>query len=90
MSTDVAGHAEFHFPAKLYAPEGSVISATATDLLTGDTSEFSKWENVNAKGSPTAYEHAAGPAGGDGNRGNPHQDGDPDDVLERAVPSAEE
>jgi hypothetical protein len=78
VSTDVAGHAEFHFPAKLYAPVGSIISATATDLLTGDTSEFSQWENVNQKGSPTAHEHAAGAAGGDGNRDNPNRG---DEVL---------
>jgi parallel beta-helix repeat protein len=89
VSTDVAGHAEFHFPAKLDAPVGSIISATATDLLTGDTSEFSKWENVNEKGSPTAYEHAAGAAGGDGNQGNPHHDGDTDDLI-RPQPSVEE
>ena len=70
VSTDATGHAQFHFPAKLYAPIGSIISATATDLLTGDTSEFSKWENLNQKGSPTAYEHAAGAAGRDGDNGD--------------------
>jgi hypothetical protein len=80
VSTDVAGHAEFHFSAKLHAPVGSIISATATDLLTGDTSEFSQWENVNEKGSPTAYEHAAGAAGGDTNQGNPNHDGGNDDI----------
>jgi parallel beta-helix repeat protein len=90
VSTDVAGHAEFHFPAKLYETVGSIISATATDLLTGDTSEFSKWENVNEKGSPTAYEHAAGAPGGNGNQGNPHHDGDDDDLIQPAETSAEE
>ena len=74
VSTDVAGHAEFHLPAKLHAPLGSIISATATDLLTGDTSEFGQWENVNKKGSPTAYEYAAGAAGGDARQDDGNDD----------------
>ena len=90
VSTDVAGHAEFHLPAKLYATVGSIISATATDLLTGDTSEFSQWESVNEKGSPTAYEHAAGAAGGDGNQGNPLQEADNEDLVPPEETSAEE
>jgi hypothetical protein len=69
---------------------GSIISATATDLLTGDTSEFGKWENVNEKGNPTAYEHAAGAAGGDGNHGHPHQDGANEDLIQSAETPAEE
>src|SRR4030095_10007838 len=81
VSTDAAGHAEFHFAAKLYAPVGSIISATATDLLTGDTSEFSKWEDVNAKGSPIAYEHAAGAADGDDHS---NYDGDNDNLIQPA------
>jgi hypothetical protein len=89
VTTDVAGHAEFHLPAKFSAPAGSIITATATDLLTGDTSEFSQWENVNEKGSPTAYEHAAGAAGGDGNHGNPN-DGDDGDLIQPAETPAEE
>jgi len=90
VSTDVAGHAEFHLPAKLNAPVGAIISATATDLLTGDTSEFSPWESVSEKGSPTAYEHAAGAAGGDGNQGNPDQKGDHEELLSPAEASAEQ
>jgi hypothetical protein len=45
---------------------------------------------VNVKGSPTAYEQAAGAAGGDGNHGNPHRDGDNDDRIQPAETSAEE
>ena len=91
VSTDASGHAEFHLPAKLGAPVGSIISATATDLLTGDTSEFGQWENVNEKGSPTAYAHAAGAAGGNGHQGDPlyddaeDEDGDRVPTHERSV-----
>jgi hypothetical protein len=89
LSTDVGGHAEFHLPAKLNAPVGAIISATATDLLTGDTSEFSKWENVNEKGSSTAYEHAAGAAGGAGHQGSPNHDSDNEDLIPAGQMSAE-
>lgn len=60
VTTDRTGHAAFHVPARLQAAPGTILSATATDLLTGDTSEFSPWQNVARKGSPTAYEQAAG------------------------------
>ncbi len=63
--TDANGDVNYHFPAKVNVPVGSVITATATDLQTGDTSEFSPWIDVNKKGSPTAYGAASGAAGGD-------------------------
>src|SRR4029434_10560207 len=64
VTTDTSGHADFQLPMDFEAPPGGIITATATDLLTNDTSEFSAW--VAGKGSPTAYENAAGAAGGDG------------------------
>ena len=66
------------------------VHIIATDLLTGDTSEFSQWQDVNEKGSPTAYEHAASAAGGDGHYGNPNPDGDNGDLNQPAEASAEE
>jgi hypothetical protein len=71
VHTDGNGHVDFHFPAKINAPTingvpATILTATATDLLTGDTSEFSAHVNVDPKGNPTAYENANGAAGGDG------------------------
>lgn len=65
VETNAIGYATFHLPAKLNVPAGSIITATATDLVTMDTSEFGMWENVDVKGNPTAYEHADGAASGD-------------------------
>jgi hypothetical protein len=68
VNTDSNGHINFNFPAKLNVPVGNILSATATDLITGDTSEFSPFVNVDAKGSPTAYESANGASGGGNNK----------------------
>jgi hypothetical protein len=65
VTTDANGHVDFHFPAMLNTPVGDIITATATDLVTNDTSEFSPWEDVDIKGSPTAFENANGAADGD-------------------------
>jgi hypothetical protein len=71
VTTDSSGHVDFRLPVPLkMLPTRSIFTVTATDLLTNDTSEFSKWENLDdvqdVRGSPTAYEHAAGAVGGDG------------------------
>jgi len=66
VTTDASGHVDFHTSAMLGVPVGSILTATATDLLTNDTSEFGAWVNVDERGSPTAYENAAGAPGGDG------------------------
>jgi hypothetical protein len=65
-SNPLSGHVDFHLPAKLNVPVGSIITATATDLLTNDTSKLSAWVNVDEKGSLKAYENAASAAGEDG------------------------
>jgi hypothetical protein len=76
VTTDVFGHVDFRLPVPLkMLPAGSIFTVTATDLLTYDTSEFSKWENLDdvqgVRGSPTAYEQADGAAGGEGLGGMP-------------------
>jgi parallel beta-helix repeat protein len=50
VSTDANGNASFSFTANLGLPGSSVVTATATNLGTGDTSEFSAARAVQAFG----------------------------------------
>lgn len=70
VTTDANGHADFKEILKEGVTVGSFLSATATriDSVTGypvETSEFSEAIDVDRKGADTAYENAAGAAGGD-------------------------
>jgi hypothetical protein len=61
VRTDSNGQAKFSFPAALSASvlngtPATILTATATDLTTGDTSEFSAFVNVDVRGNPTAFE----------------------------------
>ena len=42
MTTDANGNATINLLSALAFPQGVVLSATATNLTTGDTSEFAK------------------------------------------------
>jgi hypothetical protein len=42
VKTDSSGNASFTFSTKKKVPKGQVVTATATDQTTGDTSEFSE------------------------------------------------
>jgi titin len=71
VTTDDSGHVDFRLPVPLkLLPVRSIFTTTATDLLTNDTSEFSKWENLDdvqdVRGSPTAYEQVGDAVGDDG------------------------
>lgn len=70
VTTDANGHAEFKEVLKDGIAVGSFLSATATrlDSVTGlpiETSEFSEAIDIDRRGADTAYENAAGAAGGD-------------------------
>lgn len=66
VTTNNKGHANFEFMADAHSPAvrdpdtgicgpAPILTATATDKITGDTSEFSQWVAVNVKGSANAY-----------------------------------
>jgi hypothetical protein len=64
--TDASGHADFYLVAAGAAPAGDYLTATATDLITGDTSELSEAVHLGGAGASTAVARASGAAGGDG------------------------
>lgn len=46
VTTDSGGDASFTFKTTKKVPKGQVVTATATNQSTGDTSEFSEAEDV--------------------------------------------
>jgi hypothetical protein len=62
--TDATGHVDFHLVASDAAPAGDFLTATATNLLTGDTSELSEATELRSAGSD--HGRRSGAAGGDG------------------------
>lgn len=66
VTTDSNGHVDFTFMADKHSPAvkdpntgvcspAPILTATATDKETGDTSEFSQWVEVDVNGSANAY-----------------------------------
>lgn len=51
ITTTAAGTATITFTSPVFVPAGNVITATATDLTTGDTSEFSQPVTVGGSGA---------------------------------------
>lgn len=82
VTTDTTGHVDFHFPANVDIPIGSILTATATliqkmpdgSFMPTDTSEFSQAINVDKVGSANAYLHANSAAGNDNNTLGPCDD----------------
>jgi hypothetical protein len=66
VTTDSSGHADFGFMADQHSPVAKdpntgdceaapFLTATATDVIEGNTSEFSQWVEVAIQGSAKAY-----------------------------------
>jgi hypothetical protein len=51
VTTDSEGNASFSFSPAQKVPVGQFITATATNIKTGDTSEFSNAERVKEPGT---------------------------------------
>jgi hypothetical protein len=51
ITTTAAGTATISFTSPVFVPNGNVVTSTATDLTTGDTSEFSQPVTVGGSGS---------------------------------------